>query len=397
MTLDASPETLSRFPRSRLSGCMRGLAVVLVVCACAPTGPNETEPPDASVIIPLADAGLNDAGEAVDAGVPSHGATLTFESIGAAGWFPSSESPNTCDVQNSNSCCLSKKTITSDALTPWDEDLIVTLRGPMHVERFTVYQPNGSSWSRVSDWSAGATTNLSTDTVFDGDVGTECLVNVASDALDAKRKHLGWSGSKLILMLASMPDASEVPGRCSTNDTGNWFNAPWVGVSLGELVRAGAFGSCHCYAKDPAKWWLSDGCGQFNAFEVVNDNNQFKNLEVFSSNFIGYAGYVGEGPCGAACDVSRLDDAVDLIDKSHSTEAAMGATASPGHGPGAAFRRPHTLRWFALLFDVPSRTVQLAMIHPDGVPPGVKTLLPSLPTTVDSSVISSLRTLRLPN
>ena len=33
--------------------------------------------------------------------------------------------------------------------------------------------------------------------------------------------------------------------------------------------------------------------GQFNVFEVVNDNNQYKNLGVFSTNMFGYAGYVG--------------------------------------------------------------------------------------------------------
>ena len=75
-----------------------------------------------------------------------------------------------------------------------------------------------------------------------------------------------------------------------------------LGLAVGELSRAGSFASCQCFAKDPAKWYLADGCGQFNVLEVVNDNNSYKNLDVFSTNMIGYAGYVGQGPCGAGYD-----------------------------------------------------------------------------------------------
>jgi hypothetical protein len=46
-----------------------------------------------------------------------------------------------------------------------------------------------------------------------------------------------------------------------------------------------------------------------------NHNNSSKNLDVFSTNFFGYAGYVGEGPCGAQCNVSNLAAQADLIDK----------------------------------------------------------------------------------
>lgn len=119
---------------------------------------------------------------------------------------------------------------------------------------------------------------------------------------------------------------------------------------------------------------------------------------VFSTNFFGYAGYVGEGPCGAQCDVSQLGDDVDLIDKSDSTEAATGAVANPDQGPGAAFRRPaEGYRYFVMLLDAPSRTVQLALIHPSVVPASVSALLPSLPASVDGGTIHAVRALRLPN
>ena len=34
-----------------------------------------------------------------------------------------------------------------------------------------------------------------------------------------------------------------------------------VGGSVIANLRSGKFGDCHCYAKDPAMWWLGDGCG----------------------------------------------------------------------------------------------------------------------------------------
>jgi hypothetical protein len=154
-----------------------------------------------------------------------------------------------------------------------------------------------------------------------------------------------------------------------------------MGLSLGELARAGAFSDCQCYAKNPEEWWLGDGCGQFNVFEVVNDNNEFRNLDVFSTNFFGYAGYVGEGPCGAQCDVAALGPEVDLIDKALDAEAASGAEASPTQGPGAAFRRP---------------TVQLAVVHPLQIPAAVATLLPGLPSTLPRNAVDAVLDLRLP-
>jgi hypothetical protein len=356
----------------------------------------------------------------------SHGATITFESIGAPGWYPSRQDPSIgpCDAYESSDCCLTKKTITSDALTPWDEDLILTLRGPMLVKELAVYQPTGDAapWDLVSAWDerdAASAPGLSfagngtEKSGFAGAIGTECLVNVATSLPFAcgpmsspycpptsasSPAHFGWSGSKLFVLLASMPHADTVPGPCSKDASGNWYDAPWIGLSVGELVRAGAFVACHCYARDPNQGSLGDGCGQFNAFEVVNDNNQFKNLDVFSTNFIDYAGYVGEGPCGSACGVTSLGADVDLIDKKLDRESALGAVSTPDQGPGAAFRRPETgYRFFLLLLDVPSRTVELALVHPDNVPAELGELLPAPPATIAASTISALRSLRLPH
>jgi hypothetical protein len=352
----------------------------------------------------------------------SNGGTITFESIGAAGWYPSRRDPASgqCDAFQSSTCCMAKANIASDALTPWDDDLIMSLRGPMDVKQFAVYQPdNAGGWGLVSAWdstSPKAPRGLAFDgnntekSGFAGTVGTECIVNVSTGdvfpcgagsspfcpAPSGKQLHRGWSGSKMFVLLAQMPRAADVPGACSSTTTGGWYDAPWIGLSLGELVRAGQFQACQCYAKDQTKAHLADGCGQFNVFEVVNDNNQYKNLEVFSTNMIGYAGYVGEGPCGPKCDVTKIGPEVDLIDKVNVREAAQGAVSNPSKGPAAAFRRPTGLRYFVILLDVPSRSVQLAMIHPRKVPAAIGALLPALPASVGTSTVEAVRALRLP-
>jgi hypothetical protein len=354
---------------------------------------------------------------------PSDGATITFESIGAPGWFPSRRDPasGTCDAYQSSTCCLAKYQVSGDQLTPWDEDLILTLRGPMMVKQLVTYQPdpaNAGQWALVSSWSADASAGIAFEgngtekSGFPGSVGTECLVNVSTSREfmcgagstpycpppgTGHKAYYGWPGSKLFVLLASMPHAGSVPGACSTTTTGGWYDAPWIGLNHGELVRAGSFSSCNCFAKDPSKWYLADGCGQFNVFEVVNDNNQYRNFDVFSTNMIGYAGYVGEGPCGSQCNVSGLAPTVDLINKSTSTEASAGAVATPTKGPGAAFRRPENgYRYFIILMDVSSRTAQLALVHPAHIPTSLAGLLPATPSSIDAQVIDNLLALRLP-
>lgn len=355
---------------------------------------------------------------------PSHGGTITFTDIGAAGWYPSRRDPaiGPCDAYQSGECCLARQDVEGDALTPWDQDLAMTLRGPMQVKQIAVYQPGegaGDPWSLVSGWDERAPdephgiafVGNGSESGFPGSIGTECLVDVTTATPfpcgagsepycpEGDARHWGWAGTKLIVVLARMPhvDAQSVGTPCSDDNAGNWWDAPWIGLSLGELQRAGAFSSCQCYAKNPDEWWLGDGCGQFNVFEVVNDNNAYRNLDVFSTNFFGYAGYVGEGPCGEQCDVATLAGEVDLIDKANDVEAAMGAVASPGQGPGAAFRRPAAgYRYFVMLLDAPSRHVQLAIVHPQAIPDAIAPLLPDLPGALTPANVGALLDLRLP-
>lgn len=358
---------------------------------------------------------------------PSHGGTITFQQIGAPGWYPSRRDPDVgpCDAYAADGCCLAKHDIAGDELTPWDEDLILTLRGPLQLKQFATYRPAGGesgSWSLVSSWDArwptqgqglAFTGNHGGPMGFAGGVGSECLVDVSTDLAfgcgagsvpycpDSEDAHYaGWAGSKLFVLLARMPYADSgamLDEPCADGMAGNWYNAPWIGLSHGELVRAGKFSGCHCYAKNPDEWFLGDGCGQFNVFEVVNDNNDFQNFGVFSTNFFGYGGYVGEGPCGGACDVAQLGPEVDLIDKGGNVEAAQGAVATPDMGPGAAFRRPVAgYRYFIILMDTSARTVQLAIVHPEQVPAELAPLLPNLPAFVPQAAIADALQLRLP-
>jgi hypothetical protein len=430
--------------------------ILWVLVGCSSVGSSGSTPPDASTTEegsgsgPSGDAGsavAHDAGSpgtpgddagplgglgaaafgAGDLDPPSHGGTITFQQIGATGWYPSRRDPavGPCDAYDAGTCCMAKYDVTSNQLTPWDEELVMTLRGPMQVKQVAVYQPAPSdptTWQLVSGWddrSAGAPLemtfhgNATPDAGFVGGVGSECQVDLLTAhpyacgagsspycPSTSSEPFYGWAGSKLFVVLASMHHAgtSGVATSCSTTTTGNWYDASWMGLAVGELARAGAYASCQCFAKDPTKWYLADGCGQFNVFEVVNDNNSYKNLDVFSTDLIDYSGYVGQGPCGAPCAVSGLAPAVDLIDKTNDQEATAGALATPAGGPSAAFRRPASgYRYFLVALDVGSRTVQLALVHPQNVPASLAALLPQLPSTVPRSAIDAVLALRLPH
>jgi hypothetical protein len=133
-------------------------------------------------------------------------------------------------------------------------------------------------------------------------------------------------------------------------------------------------------------------------FEVVNDNNQYANLDLFSTNLVSYAGYVGEGPCGDQCNASGLPATADLIDKTTgNTAATAGAVASPTRGPRAAFVRPDAgYRYFVTLLDVQTRTVQIALIHPGAIPSSIAALLPNIPEIIDRATVVAVVGLRLP-
>ncbi len=371
--------------------------------------------------VPVSSGGGLGTFTGIDFGAASDGGTVTFSNIGKAGSYPS-----VCAPQG-NMCCRQTKTITGNALTPWDEDLIMTLRGPLDIKQFATYQPvtegQPGNWQLVSSWDVrnpGAAKGIAfsgdaaPNTKFNGIVGSTCLVNASTDKAfgcgpasspycdaNSSNKNLGWAGSKMFVFLASMPHVGTGGITTAQNCgavTNGWHDAPWIGLSVGELIRAGAFSSCQCYEVTP---YHGDGCGQINALEVINDNDtsgNYKNLEIFSSNFFGYAGDFG-GPCGTNnCDTTNVPATADLV--SGKMAATMGALGSgdPIKSPNGFLRRPTTgYRYFILLLDVTTRTVQYAIVHPSKVPAGLGALLPSLPDQIPQTTVDSVIQLRLPH
>lgn len=403
---------------SGMSGGQVGTSGMTSVAGSATTGGSGPSGP----AVGAAEFGAGDLDAASDGG------TLTFQNLGKAGAYPSRRDPASgmCDRYSNGACCMTAKPVASDKLTPWDEELIVTLRGPIQVKQFVVYTPaagNPQQWNVASAWSDKAPAeafgiafdgNATKGAPFAGTVGSECIADVMTDQVfpcgpnsvpycpaGGGPKNYGWGGSKLFVLTARMPmmGGPKLDGAtaCGTGTANNWYNAPWIGISLGELVREGKFSDCNCYGRTPPEWFAGDGCGQINAFEVVNDNNDFQNFDVFSSNVFAYYGNVGEGPCGKNCNLSNVGPA-DLIDKATSMPAAKaGVTTQGGAAAHVAFRRPtEGYRYILALFDVNSRQMQLAIVHPSKVPAAAAGLLPNLPKSIDRATIDALLALRLP-
>lgn len=366
--------------------------------------------------------------DAGDLDAASDGGTITFANLGKVGFYPSRRDPSSgmCEVYQNGTCCMTKHQLADDKLTPWNEELIVTLRGPIQLKQFVVYtsSADGNQWDVQSAWDSqtpasafGITFdgNATKGVKFAGTVGSECVADAMTDkafpcgpnsvpycpAGGGGPKNYGWSGSKLFVMTARMPmmggNKLDAATACGTGTSNGWYNAPWIGISLGELIREGKFGDCNCYGKTPPEWYAGDGCGQINAFEVVNDNNAYQNFDVFSSNIFAYYGNVGEGPCGKNCNLTGVGPA-DLIDKATSKPAAKGGvTTFGGTAAHVAFRRPtEGYRYVLALFDVNTRQMQLAIIHPSKIPAAAAGLLPTLPRSLGRATIDSLLGMRLP-
>jgi hypothetical protein len=89
----------------------------------------------------------------------------------------------------------------------------------------------------------------------------------------------------------------------------------------------------------------------------------------------------------------------DLLNKNNggNTAAATGAVSGPGIPTGVAFVRPDAgFRYFVILLDESTRTVQIGLVHPNAVPASVNTLLPNFPLEIPRSTIDAVLALRLP-
>ena len=378
-----------------------------------------------------------------NAGPVTRGGTLTFTNIGASGYWgrriEAEPGDPRCDVQaetinypwgGAEFCCRTRHLVTSDRLTPFSEQVSLVLDGPLRVKQLAVYQPLGDvggGWGLRSYWehqTPDEPFNLhfvgpGDATGFDGELGNNCSFYAMQprafacgpgsepycpgSALD----YDGWSGSKLFVLLASMPyadDPSMRPLSCIAEDEDEREqDSPWIGLGASELNRDGWAGyhPCHCFANTDGG--LGDGCGQINVFEVIAEASgvQWGNRDVISSGIRSYqVGSLGGATCGIqGCGVEQFPDDADLLDANHLTAMSHGSVIDADHresAEGPVWRRALDDRYYLFLLDEDTRSVQLAVLHPSALPEALSALLPALPNEVPRSLIEQLVGLRLP-
>ncbi len=372
------------------------------------------------------------------AGVVSKGGTMTFRKIGAPGYWgrriEAEPGDAKCDVQGEyvnvfgtqEYCCRTKHEVTHVPLAPFNEEMTMVLRGPLHIEQFVMYQPGvgaGAAWAAQSRWEQGAPATLADvrfvgpngSKAWTGDLGDGChwyamraepfACGAGSDpfcpAGGPDLHFKGWAGSKLLILRASMPDAS-VPGQtaASCQTDGTVSDSPWVGWSASELMRdgAGKYHPCHCYANtNPG---VGDGCGEINVWETVSEKEVgYGNRAIMSTGLRSFqVGSLGGSVCGApGCGPDLFGDDIDLVDACKQAPLATGAVLEPGGNNGCpVWQRPKGVRYFVALLDEATSTVKIALIHPQNVPASLGSLLPSLPATIDRSTVDALVALSLP-
>lgn len=376
-------------------------------------------------------------------GEPTRGGTLTFTNIGAPGYWgrriEAGPGDPRCDVQSEvidfgwgeEFCCRTRHEVTSDQLTPFNEQLHLVLEGPLRVTALAVYQPLGANdgpWAIRSLWDRRApdqpyNLHLSGPNgapAFVGDLGNNCAYYAMQarpfpcgpgsepycpgSALD----YYGWPGSKLVVLLASMPYADDPalqPLSCiGDGEDEREQDAPWIGVSPSELNRDGWSGyhPCHCF-NNTDNGQLGDGCGQINVFEVIAEASgpQWGNRDIISTGIRSYqVGSLGGVTCGIeSCGIDQFPTDADLVDVNSLTAMNQGAVIdadAPAMAAGPAWRRAQDDRYYLFLMDEGSRTVQVAVIHPGEVPAAAAAIVPALPNVISREVVDGFLKLRLP-
>lgn len=379
---------------------------------------------------------------ASNTGAPTRGGTMTFTNIGAPGWWgrrlDAKPGDPRCDVESrtidfgwgSEFCCRTKHEVTSNRLTPFDEQITMVLDGPLSVKQVAIYQPLATSngpWAIRSYWdrrSADRPYNIAFSgpkkaTVFGGELGNNCSFfamqerpfpcGPGSDPYcpGSDLDHYGWAGSKMVVILASMPyadDPSMKPLSCiSAGQNERAEDSPWIGVAPSELNRDGWSGyhPCHCFSNTNGQ--LGDGCGQINVFEVVAESSgpRYGNRDVISTGVRSYqVGSLGGVTCGIeGCGIDKFPADADLLDANRLQAMPAGAVIDADHpqmAAGPMWRRARDDRYYVFLLDEDNRTVQVAVVHPGNVPTELAAFLPAIPNTMARAEIDRVLALRLP-
>jgi len=305
-------------------------------------------------------------------------------------------------------------------LAPFDQEMTLLLKA-VRVRQLAVYQPGtGDAWNLVSSWDDrdGVAHNLWSTAGGDGSAALkgdftqdDCVWYVTQapgfDCGDGHDyycpddpgiKHLGWSGSKLIVLLTSMDFEHADVKACNSDAAGH--PGPWIAFVSSELTRDGGRkwnGLCNCYSKTGS---VGDGCGEINLFEVVMDGNDYSNREFISTGVRSFqAGHVGGNVCGASCSRDQFPAGQEVVDACDKTGFAAGPTLPVGGTATGCpvWVRPRGDRYLVVLLDEKTRSLQVAMLHPAAVPPALTALLPNLPATLGRATLDSLAALRLPS
>jgi hypothetical protein len=328
-------------------------------------------------------------------------------------------------------CCRTRHEVTSNRLTPYAEELSLVLDGPLRVKQLAVYQPEGvpeGAWGLRSFWDRrrpNAKENLqltgpTAGAAFDGDLGNNCTWHAMQARVFAcgpgsdpycppsDVAYHGWSGSKLFVLLASMPYAEDPalrPRSCiQEGEDERAQDAPWIGLGASELVRDGwqGYHPCHCFANTDAG--VGDGCGQINVFEVIAEASgpRWGNRDLISTGLRSFQlGHLGGNTCGIeSCPSERFPADAELVDAcklSAMTEGAVLNADARDYTVCPMWRRPQGDRYFVVLLDEVSRTVQVAVLHPERAGLELPGLLPELPRSLSRQDIQRVLALRLPH
>jgi hypothetical protein len=366
----------------------------------------------------------------VDPSTPTRGGTMTFTNVGTPGFWPRridrEAGDPACDYKDGKDtwgghCCMKKQESTSQRLAPFDEEMTLILKA-IDVKQVAVYQPtpnDTAQWGLVSSWdrrskvgqNLGFTQGPDQRSEIDGDLQkNDCVWYLAQKSpfdcgdgrdyycpKDPGVNRLGWTGSKLFVLLASMTFDDSGVEACNGGGTGH--PGPWVALVASELIRDGGRkwnGLCNCYSKTGT---VGDGCGEINLFEVVMDNNQYSNREFVSTGVRSYqAGHVGGNVGGSGCSRDQYADDVEVLDACAKRAYATGPEIAVGGASNGCpvWRRPVGDRYFVVLLDEVTREIQISVIHPANVPSAAAPLLPSLPAMLGRDAVDALLALRLP-
>ncbi len=360
----------------------------------------------------------------------TRGGTMTFTNVGAPGWWPRRLDRElgdpACDYKDGTDtwgghCCQQRFATSSENLAPFDEEMTLILKA-IEVKQLAIYQPSSSladaDWERITSWDRRTggenlwfTQQGEGSPTFPGDLTqNDCVGYLMQqprfDCGDGRDYycpddpgilHRGYSGSKLVVFLGSMTFDDADVTACDGTEPGH--PGPWVAFVASELVRDGGRkwnGLCNCYSKTDT---VGDGCGEINVFEVVMDDNQYSNREFASTGVRSYqAGHVGGAVCQSDCDRDAFAADADVVDACAGRAYDEGPELVAGGATDGCpvWRRPVGDRYFFILLDETTRTIQVGIVHPGNVPAAAEALLPELPRAIARPTIDAMIELRLP-